>query len=220
MKSKRVIILIAVLAFLAAALILREFLFRPGEKLTLMVTEPATYQKDIDPNLKTITFQFNQNIEKLDFSLATFPDFAYQTQAQDNKLLVLPEEPLAGGEEYLIELKEKSSSFYFPLEFTTSYLPSENSNIPEEKNGLGDPKAEEEIAKIVLEGYPLFYQTPKETAFWQADYSQKLEITVTYQASSIGLETVQQEVFAWLKSEGIDPQTHSFKWQPINQSQD
>jgi len=219
MKNKRVIILIAVLAFLAAILILREVLFRPGEKLILVATEPAIYQSGVDPNLKIITFQFNQSLEKFNFSLTTFPDFTYQTQVENNKFIVSLEKPLASGEKYLIELKEKSSSFYFPLEFTTSYPPNESSYTPEEE-GLGDPEAEKEIAKTVLENYPLFYQTPKETAFWQANYSQKLEITVTYQTSSISLETAQQEVFAWLKSEGVDPQTHSFKWQPINQVQD
>lgn len=215
MKNKRVIILIAVLAFLAAILTLREILFKPGEKLTLVATEPTIYQTDVDPNLKTITFQFNQPLEKFNFSLTTFPDFSYQIKIENNQLIISLEEPLTSGEKYLIELKEKSSSFYFPLEFTTSYSQDkEDSYIPEEK-GLGDPKAEEEIAKTISESYPLFYQTPKKTALWQADYSQKQELTVIYQAAE-NLEVIQKEVFAWMESEGIDPQSHNFKWQPVN----
>lgn len=215
MKNKRVIILIVVLAFLAAALVFREILFQPGEKLTLVATEPAIYQTDVDPNLKTITFRFNQPLEKFSFSLTTFPDFPYQTKVENDQLIVSPKEPLTGGEKYLIELKEKSSSFYFPLEFTTSYSQDkEDSYTPEEK-GLGDPKAEEEIAKAIFEDYPLFYQTPKKTALWQADYSKEKELTVFY-LSSVDRTRVEEEVFAWMESEEVNPQSHNFKWQPVD----
>lgn len=216
MKNKRVIILVAVLAFLAGVLILREILFRPGEKLTLLATEPALYQTGVDPNLEKISFQFNQNVEGFNFSFNIFPDFAYQAQIENNQLFIIPEKPLNGEENYLIEIREETSSFYFPLEFITSQKIDENTSIPEEEGGLGDPKAEEEIAKIVLEDYPLFYQTPKTTDSWQADYSQKGELTIFYQSSK-NRETIQQEVFAWMESEGVDPQTHNFKWQPVSQ---
>ncbi len=216
MKNKRVIILVAVLAFLAGVLILREILFRPGEKLTLVATEPTLYQADVDPSLEKISFQFDQNIENLSFSFNIFPDFAYQVQTENDQLLVVPEKPLDGEEKYLIEVREEINSFYFPLEFITSQKIDENAPVPEGEGGLGDPKAEEEIAKTVLENYPLFYQTPKTTDSWQADYSQKKELTVFYRPSK-GLETIQQEVFTWMESEGIDPQTHNFKWQPVSQ---
>ncbi len=210
MKNKRVIILVAVLAFLAAVLVLREILFRPGQKLALVTTEPAIYQTNIDPNLERIIFQFNQNVTDYDFSINVFPDFSYQSEAKNDQLIIVLEEFLTGQTKYLVEIREASTSFYFPLEFVTSLKEETN-----DQAGLGDPEAEEEIAKIILDDYPLFYQTPKKTDSWQADYSQKLEITVSYQASA-NRETVQQEVFAWMKLEGIDPQSHTLKWLPTD----
>lgn len=210
MKNKRVIILVAVLAFLATVLVLREIIFRPGQKLALMTTEPAIYQTNIDPNLERIIFQFNQNITNYNFSINVFPDFSYQAKIENDQLIIVLEEFLIGQTKYLVEVRETSTSFYFPLEFVTS---SKDEN--QDQAGLGDPEAEEEIAKIIIDDYPLFYQTPKKTDSWQADYSQKLEITISFQASA-NLETVQQEVFAWMKSEGVDPQSHTLKWLPAD----
>jgi hypothetical protein len=214
MKNKRVIILVAVLAFLAGVLILREILFRPGEKLALVTTEPAIYQTNVDPNLEKISLQFNQNVEGFDFSLSTFPDFPCQSQTEADWLIITPGKPLAGEKKYLVEVS--TDSFYFPLEFTTAPTKFDNDLAPEQERGLGDPKAEEEIAKTVLADYPLFYQTPKKTDSWQADYSQKKELTVFYQSSQ-NLEIIQEEVFAWMASENVDPETHNFKWQPVAQ---
>lgn len=211
-RNKRVIILIAILAFLAAVLILREILFPPGEKLTLVKTQPVIYQTDVDPELEAIVFQFNQTIADYNFTVNVFPDFSYQIKVTNDQLIVTPEENLIGQTKYLVEIRENSSSFYFPLEFSTLSSTKEEAK---DQTGLGDPQAEEEVAKTILENYPLFYQTPKKTALWQADYSQKQELTVTYQASE-SLEAIQKEVFAWMESEGVDPQTHNFKWQPVN----
>ena len=210
MKNKRVIILVAVLAFLAAVLVLREILFRPGQKLALVTTEPAIYQTNIDPNLERIIFQFNQNVTDYDFSINVFPDFSYQSEAKNDQLIIVLEEFLTGQTKYRVEIREASTSFYFPLEFVTS-LREETSD----QAGLGDPEAEEEIARMVLDEYPLFYQTPKKTPLWQADYGQKLEIMVIYQ-NSANLEIIQQEVFDWLETEEIDPQSHTFKWLPVD----
>ena len=214
MKDKRVIILIAVLAFLAAVLLLREILFRPGEKLTLVETQLVIYQTGVDPKLETIIFQFNQSATDYNFSVNVFPDFNYQTGVENDQLIITLEEHLTGQTKYLVEIRENSASFYFPLEFVTAPAKEEISD----QAGLGDPEAEEEIAKAILDNYPLFYQTPKKTDSWQADYSQKQELTVTYLALE-NLEVIQQEVFDWMESEGVDPQTHNFKWQPITQDE-
>ncbi len=216
MRNKRVVLLIVVLAFLAGILIFREVLFRPNQGLVLISTNPRGNQTNVSPSLEKISFEFSQNIEDLSFSFNVFPVFSFQFQAENNQLFIIPEEPLNGEENYLVEIREASSAFYFPLEFTTGLKINEN-HFLEEEGGLGDPEAEENLARAVFEDYPLFYLTPKITDSWQADYSQKKELTVFYQPS-LGLEVVQAEVFAWMEEEGVDPETHSFKWQPISQN--
>jgi len=80
----------------------------------------------------------------------------------------------------------------------------------------GDPNAEQHIIESIIQNYPLWFKTPKETREWEINYSDKWQITVSY-LHFADLEQVKEEVFEWMREEGVDPETHEFIWEEVGE---
>ncbi len=80
---------------------------------------------------------------------------------------------------------------------------------PTSFSGRGDPDIEKEIYQKTQENYPLLSFVPFQTLNWKIDYTGPLTLEVTFKKDT---PETREEVLSWIKSKGVDPQTHDIKW--------
>ena len=79
-----------------------------------------------------------------------------------------------------------------------------------EQTGKGDPNALQRLEEETVKGYPLFPNTPHRETNWTLDYIAALRLEVTVKGAIT--EAIKTEVFTWIKSQGVDPDTHQIDW--------
>jgi len=205
MKNKKLITLIIILSLVAAVLIGRAILFPPSP-LKVIQTNPMPGQT-ISSSLEKITFIFNKDISSKNFTLSTEPKIEYKLEKDNQTLYLKLTKPLNPNTRYKINLKDD-----YKLSFSLIFFTNPSSFQQEEKTGRGNPEAFKETSQEILEKYPLFNQTPKETKDWVADYLAPRKLIVIYNPDR-EIQTIKNEVFIWMEDEGVNPQTHEFVWQ-------
>jgi len=220
--NRNLIILIVFLAFLATLFLGRQIFFPPQEKLQVINTIPLPGQNNIPLN-QEIVLEFNQAVNPQDLIFSFFPEFLFEIKSENQKIIIKPKESLLPKTQYRLELKDKNDRSLFSLVFETTgeeIIPSPPSSLspslspsPEATvEGKGNPNAREEMAKKVYQNYPLYEVTPQRTATWFADYAAPKKLLVIYKKGE-SLPTIQEEVFAWMQENKVDPKTHLFVWE-------
>ena len=216
--NRNLIILIVFLAFLSTLFLGRQIFFPPGEKLQVVNTTPLSGQNNIPLN-QEIVLEFNQAVNPQDLVFSFFPEFLFEIKSENQKIIIKPKESLLPKTQYRLELKDKSDHSLFSLVFETAeeeIVPSPSPSLspsPEATvEGKGNPNAREEMAKKVYQNYPLYEVTPQRTATWFADYAAPKKLLVIYKKGE-SLPNIQEEVFAWIRENKVDPKTHLYVWE-------
>jgi len=216
--NRNLAILIVFLAFLTTLFLGRQIFFPPGEKLQVANTTPLPGQNNIPLN-QEIILEFNQAVNPQDLVFSFFPEFLFEIKSENQKIIIKPKESLLPKTQYRLELKDKNDRSLFSLVFETTgeeILPSPSPSLspsPEATvEGKGDPNAREEMAKKIYQDYPLYEATPQRTATWFADYAAPKKLLVIYKKGE-NLPTIQEEVFAWIRENKVDPKTHLYVWE-------
>jgi len=218
--NRNLVILIIFLAFLATLFLGRQIFFPPGEKLQVVNTTPLPGQNNIPLN-QEIVLEFNQVVNHQDFIFSFFPEFLFEIKSENQKIIIKPKESLLPKTQYRLELKDKSDNSLFFLVFETaeeenisppSPSPSFSPSPEATTEGKGDPNAREEMAKKLYQDYPLYNFVPYRTTTWYTDYAAPKKLLVIYKKGE-SLPTIQEEVFAWIRENKVDPKTHLYVWE-------
>jgi len=92
---------------------------------------------------------------------------------------------------------------------TSFFLPTPTPIILNE--GKGDSPSE--ILESLKERFPLVEFLPYETENFYLDYIAAFHLQVTIKKANVSAQ-IRQEVFNWIKSKGVDPQTHKIDFTP------
>ncbi len=216
--NRNLVILIIFLAFLATLFLGRQIFFPPGEKLQVVNTTPLPGQNNIPLN-QEIVLEFNQVVNHQDFIFSFFPEFIFEIKSENQKIIIRPKENLLPKTQYRLELKDKNGNSLFSLVFETTgeeVVPSPSLSLSPSlettAEGKGDPNAREEMAKKLYQEYPLYESVPYRTTTWYADYAAPKKLLVIYKKGE-SLPIIQEEVFAWIRENKVDPKTHLYVWE-------
>jgi len=216
--NRNLIILIVFLAFLATLFLGRQIFFPPQEKLQVINTIPLPGQNNIPLN-QEIVLEFNQAVNPQDLIFSFFPEFLFEIKSENQKIIIKPKESLLPKTQYRLELKDKSDNSLFSLVFETageeivpSPSPSLSPSLEATTEGKGDPNALKEMTKELYQNYPLYDYTPYRTPTWVTDYLEPKKLIIIYKKGE-NLPTIQEEVFAWIRENKVDPKTHLYVWE-------
>ena len=216
--NRNLAILIVFLAFLATLFLGRQIFFPPGEKLQVVNATPLPGQNNIPLN-QEIVLEFNQAVNPQDLVFSFFPEFLFEIKSENQKIIIKPKESLLPKTQYRLEFKDKSDHSLFSLVFETtgeeivpSFSPSLSPSLEATAEGKGDPNAREEMAKKLYQDYPLYNFVPYRTTTWYTDYAAPKKLLVIYKKGE-NLPTIQEEVFAWIRENKLDPKTHLYVWE-------
>lgn len=216
--NRNLIILIVFLAFLATLFLGRQIFFPPQEKLQVVNTTPLPGQNNIPLN-QEIVLEFNQAVNPQDLIFSFFPEFLFEIKSENQKIIIKPKESLLPKTQYRLELKNKSDNSLFSLVFETaeeeivsSPSPSLSPSLEATAEGKGDPNALKEMTKELYQNYPLYDYTPYRTSTWVTDYLEPKKLIIIYKKGE-NLPTIQEEVFAWIRENKVDPKTHLYVWE-------
>ena len=216
--NRNLAILIVFLAFLATLFLGRQIFFPPGEKLQVVNTTPLPGQNNIPLN-QEIVLEFNQAVNPQDLVFSFFPEFLFEIKSENQKIIIKPKESLLPKSQYRLELKDKSDHSLFSLVFETTgeeIVPSPSLSLSPSleatTEGKGDPNALKEMTKELYQNYPLYDYTPYHTPTWVTDYLEPKKLIIIYKKGE-NLPTIQEEVFAWIRENKVDPKTHLYVWE-------
>ena len=77
--------------------------------------------------------------------------------------------------------------------------------------GKGDSPSK--ILESIKEKFPLVEFLPYETESFYIDYIAPLHLQISVKKTTISAQ-IRQEIFNWIKSKGVDPQTHKIDFTP------
>lgn len=103
--------------------------------------------------------------------------------------------------EYTITVSDTNGRLVYSWIFTTS-------NVPAESSSLLQKEIEEQLKK---DYYPLINYIPYESANFSIDYIDRLSLVVKGKNSNLDL--VKKGVNDWIRSKGVDPSTHSIRYE-------
>ncbi|MBP8591038.1 Ig-like domain-containing protein [Candidatus Shapirobacteria bacterium] len=196
-------IIVAIIIIIIMATYLANHLEEP---LSLIETTPKNSQENVSLDTEII-LTFNQPINDQQLLIRTEPFFEYQVKKQGNKAIIIPSHPLVSGQRYYLYI-----SYGQNKEELVFFSTIEKSRQQVNPKTIDDSKIAEDMDQYIKENYPLLGVTPKKTANWTADYLSKKKLIITYK-KGLYPETIRQEVFAWIKSFGLDPNSHEYIWE-------
>lgn len=184
--------LIAILIFLIFLLVILNIYKKAYQPLEVISTSPpnGTENVGLDVSLKV---QFNREPEVV--SVLSQPEIDYSLQPSNTTLTLVLNQPLKPKTQYSLSILSREKVI-FSWFFTTRLLTE-------------DEAIEEEI-KITQESFPLIDYLPYETESSRIAYEDSLYLLVTIKKGDT--EDVKKEVLDWIRSKGVDPQTHKIEW--------
>lgn len=173
----------------------------PEKTVTILETSPKNDEKDVYPGEIEIFFITNKPILSSDeFSVDFSPKLPFYYKITNtfpaNKITL----KIFGGLDikttYTVTITKSNKEPVYIWSFTTSEKKAESSS------GLVFDKEQD----LLKNYYPLSQFTPYSTSDFRIEYTYDLTLKVSVKGSSI--EKVKQEVLNWIKSHGVDPNTH------------
>jgi hypothetical protein len=208
------------LLYLILSLITAEGPSNPDDTVAVATVTPVPIQKPfrvIDANIKNgdveifpgeivIAFTANNPINSPDNLTVTFtPELAHEWKYTNT----FPSEniriQIIGGlklsTKYTLSVTDKQGETVYGVNFTTS------DEIPDSSTQL----VRQEEEQLIRDYYPLLLDTPYITSNFSLEYIDRLALSVKIKNSDV--EAVKQEVNAWIKSKGVDPLTHTIRYE-------
>lgn len=198
--SKRTLFLIIILSFIATVLLAANFLLvprQPALKVISVFPENQVSNISVQPKIK---IEFNRplkNEKEVIYSLNPPLDLAATFENDQKTLVLIPQGPLDTNTSYTLEIKNSQNALLWHSTFTTENL-------------QGSPQVPYESEKYTQENYPLLKYLPYETDNFWITYSGPLTLKVVIKKGT--KETLAPVVNDWIKSHGVNPQTHQIIW--------
>lgn len=171
--------------------------------LEVIKTSPVDGTEAVDSFISEVSINFNQPLENINLvQLNIYPSLKTLSRlSQDQQSLIIePQEVLRPNKTYTLDLVElKSKKTLVSFSFKTQVFESE------ENYGRGDPGLVAKVHKKDQENFPLLRWVPYSAEDFEADYLGPLKLEVKIKTNQ---EKAKSGVEAWLKSHGIDPESH------------
>lgn len=197
-KLKR--ILIAILAVISVLAILFIYFStkktnKPSEPVAIISSVPANDSQNasvFDP----IKITFNQTVDPADLSVISVPaeDWTVSSNTQDSVSL--------NHKVYL----RVATNYKLTISYKGSVLGILNFETVKSQN---DPRQLQNLQSELNRDYPLASLTPYETADYRVVYSAPLTLEIDLK-SSISSEDAISQIKSWVKTNGVDPDTHKY----------
>lgn len=201
--SRKYKIIISLSVLLLLVIILK--LIGPKEVLPQIIeTQPNDNELQASPEIKII-ITFDQKITTPGWQASFSPETAFTLLVNENKLEIQPTTFLKEETKYSVSVKNSQfKNFSYMFSFTTL-----SKSITPPSGGLGDPNFYNEIQKETADKYPLLKYIPFETKNWWVTYRGPLLLKVGLRKDTA---EIRQEVLDWIKSKGVNPDTHKIEW--------
>ncbi len=202
--SKRTKIIVFLSVLLISVIILKLII---PKKVAPQIIETLPNDNELQASLETkIIITFDQKITPDNWQISFSPDLSFTLLANENKLEIQPTTFLKEETKYLTTIKNSQfKSFSYVFSFATASKPT----VPPSGTGLGDPNFYNEIQKEVSDKYPLLKFIPFESKNWWITYRGPLQLKVALKRDTT---EIRQEVLDWIKSKGVNPDTHKIEW--------
>ncbi len=168
--------------------------------LSIVDASPFPDSTNVAPEEILISVTTNIPVySKEEVSLSVFPliQSRLETTFPTNTVQLRVLGGLENNTKYTVTVKNKNGVNIYAWAFTTGIRTQGSST-----------KLQQEIEKGYFEEYlPLFYKVPYETTNFSLDYTKQLTLEVHIKSGS--QKEVQKEVEAWIRSQGVDPATHT-----------
>lgn len=196
-KKYRLIIFLGVL--LGVFLGTRAILYLKPVPLTVLNVYPPNQTENVPLDLKTIQIGFNRPLKKTnEIKIIVSPAIDFNREENKTVVLLKLKEKLKSGTIYGLEIQKMPAQI---LIYSWSFKTKEIM-----KTGRGDVTLFDFFEKNTGENYPLAPFVPYHSQNFSLDYIGPRHLQVVLKGED--KESIKEEVFAWIKSQGIDPSTH------------
>lgn len=147
----------------------------------------------------------------------TPPRLEIEKKAQGMELMLFPKY-LPETDRYFFELQFDgrplySWSYFLPPLSPTPFpkpTPTVQEATPSASPELGDPKIVREMSEVMSKNFPLIKHVPYSNGEFAINYLAPLKLGVKIKTKD--KESVKENVLEWIKSKGVNPDTHEIVW--------
>lgn len=173
-------------------------------KPSILNTYPSNNMQNVPAGEIEIILTFNTQIsDKNSIKLSFTPPLPYYYKIIDSAPSNTVRARIYGGlqtnTKYTVRA-ERNTGVLYTWDFTTSSRPGESSSS----------LTVDEDQKIIGQYYPLAKYLPYETVDFYIEYQARLTLKVVVKTQD--QVTVEQEVFKWVRSRGVNPATHTINY--------
>lgn len=189
MQPKTLIIILILLIISLAALNLFK---KTSQPLQVISVSPLNGAENVDLDV-SLEIRFNR--EPTTFSVLSQPEIDYSLQTSNSTVTLVLNRPLEPKTQYSLTVLSQGKAIS-SWSFTTRLF-TEGEAIKEE-------------IKITQKAYPLIDFVPYETENFRIAYEDPLYLRVKIKKKNVS--AIKKEVLDWIRSKGVDPQTHQIEW--------
>lgn len=201
--NKKTLILIVLLALLASFFLGLKLWWKPEQELSVVNFFPENQTQDISTAGLKITVDFNRPLkdrQEINFLInPSVEDVSLNLENNQQTLSVTSQEPLQPETNYSFAITDKKDQILIQAGFQTEPL-----------QGNPGPIYQEE--KYVKSNFPLLEFTPYKTETFSVYYINPLTLQVSISQGE--QREIEKEVKDWIKSKGVDPETHKIEFIP------
>lgn len=191
-NNKKLFIILGAIALLLLLLRLILSLTKPPQ---LTQASPSNQAKNIHLN-SPLTLTFDKPIKEKNLSLQTNPPTHFTVSVKENTATATPKNSYIPQTTYQIKIYYQNQ-----LQQTLTF---------QTQSAQSSPRQVQQIQERVERQYPLALQTPYETQNFHVTYSAPLTLEIELLTNQISGQQAIQLVKNWTKSNGVNPQTHTY----------
>jgi hypothetical protein len=200
-KRKNTIILLFGLALIIGLLVgLTLLLKKKAPSLEVVYVSPENQTENVAISTQ-IKIDFNQplkNQEEVVIELSPETEIDKKLENDNQTLVLSPRLQLHPNADYQLTIKNQKEQLLWQSNFKTEKM-------------QGDPNLPAAQIEYTKENYPLLPYIPYEADKFYVVYSRPLTLKVVILRGS--QKEVEPLVFDWIRSHGVDPETHTISWQ-------
>lgn len=203
--------IILFLAFLAVALLVIKILYVEEEEEILIVEKVFPSAEEEFSERKDFEFKiyFSRSINKEweEISLTVEPEVEFEKNLGEEPMVleVLTTGRIEAGTRYKWRVSLKNELIY-----EWEYKSSDLSEEEKKSRGIGDPERMVEIIEDQYEKYPLLDYMPYSNEDFALNYLEPMVLIVKIKGEE--REAIMEQVKYWIKSKGVDPESHEIEW--------
>lgn len=165
---------------------------KPYQPLQVISVSPLNGAENVDLDV-SLEIRFNR--QPTTFSVLSQPEIDYSLQTSNSTVTLVLNRPLKPKTQYSLTVLSQGKTI-FAWSFTTRLFT--------------EGEAIEEEIKITQKTYPLIDFVPYETENFRIAYEDPLYLRVKIKKKNVS--AIKKEVLDWIRSKGVDPQTHQIEW--------